>query len=50
MPDTISCPGPGVWTGACNQAPLMVTIVDGEFTAPEPFVLLDFTALDFLLG
>ena len=50
MPDTISCPGPGAWAGACNQAPLIVTIVDGEFTAPDPFVLLDFTDLDFLLG
>ncbi|MDG2261618.1 MAG: hypothetical protein P8N50_04685, partial [Actinomycetota bacterium] len=50
MPDSISCPGPGAWTGACNQAPLMVTIVDGQFTAPDPFVELDFTVLDFLLG
>lgn len=50
MADSISCPGPGAWTGACNMAPLMVTIVDGEFTAPDPFTQLDFTVLDFLLG
>ena len=49
MANTIKCPGPGDWVGACNMAPLMITIVDGFFTAPDPFTQLDFTVLDFLL-
>jgi branched-chain amino acid transport system substrate-binding protein len=49
MADSIACPGPGAWTGACNQAPLMVTVDGNSFTAPDPFTELDFTVLDFLL-
>ena len=45
----VSCPGPGAWIGACNQSPLMVTIVDGQMTQPDGFVKLDFTELEFLL-
>ncbi len=44
-----SCPGPSAWTGACNMAPLMVTITDGTLTSPDGFVQLDFSELDFLL-
>ncbi|RZV47227.1 MAG: hypothetical protein EX269_05245 [Acidimicrobiales bacterium] len=49
MADSVSCPGPGAWSGACNQAPLMVTVENSTFTAPDPFTQLDFTVLDFLL-
>lgn len=45
----ISCPGPGAWAGACNMAPLMATVENGALTAPNGFVQLDFTELDFLL-
>ena len=47
--DSVSCPGPSAWTGACNMAPLMVTVVDGTLTSPDGFVQLDFSELDFLL-
>lgn len=47
---SVSCPGPSVWAGACNTSPLMVTIVDGQMTAPDGFTFLDFSQLDFLLG
>ncbi len=49
MPETMSCPGPSVWTGACDMAPLMVAIDGGELTSPDGFVQLDFSELDFLL-
>lgn len=49
FPD-VSCPGPSVWTGACNQSPLMVVVDNGQLTSPDGFVLLDFSELDFLLG
>ena len=48
--DSVTCPGPSVWTGACNMAPLMVTVSDGQLTSPDGFVQLDFSELDFLLG
>ena len=48
--DSVSCPGPSAWTGACNMAPLMVTVADGVLTSPDGFVRLDFSELDFLLG
>ena len=47
--DSVSCPGPSAWTGACNMAPLMVTVTDGQLTSPDGFVQLDFSELDFLL-
>jgi len=46
---SVSCPGPSAWSGACNMAPLMVTITDGQLTSPDGFVQLDFSELDFLL-
>lgn len=49
FPD-VSCPGPSVWTGACNQSPLMVVVENGQLTSPGGFVQLDFSDLDFLLG
>ena len=49
FPD-VSCPGPSVWAGACNQSPLMVVVDDGQLTSPDGFVQLDFSELDFLLG
>ena len=49
FPD-VSCPGPSVWTGACNQSPLMVVVDNGRLTSPDGFVQLDFSDLDFLLG
>ena len=45
----ITCPGPGAWAGACNMSPLMATVENGTLTAPDGFVQLDFTELDFLL-
>jgi len=45
----VACPGAGAFAGGCNQAPLMVTIDNGEMTGPDGFVQLDFTALEFLL-
>ncbi len=48
FPD-VSCPGPGPWAGACNTSPLMVTVVDGQMTAPDGFTFLDFNQLNFLL-
>jgi len=48
--DSVTCPGPSAWTGACNMAPLMVTVSDGQLTSPDGFVQLDFSELDFLLG
>lgn len=45
----VQCPGAGAFAGGCNQAPLMVTIVDGQMTQPDGFVQLDFTELEFLL-
>ena len=45
----VACPGPSAWTGACNQSPLMVDVVDGAMTAPGGFTTLDFSELDFLL-
>ena len=50
LADTVSCPGPGDWIAACNQAPLMVLVDGGQVTVPDGFVELDFTSLDFLLG
>ena len=49
FPD-VSCPGPDPWIGACNTSPLMVTIADGQMTAPDGFTFLDFAELNFLLG
>lgn len=49
FPD-VSCPGPDPWAGACNTSPLMVTIADGQMTAPDGFTFLDFSELNFLLG
>ena len=49
FPD-VSCPGPDPWAGACNTSPLMVTIADGQMTAPDGFTFLDFAELNFLLG
>ena len=49
FPD-LSCPGPDPWAGACNTSPLMVTIEDGQMTAPDGFTFLDFSELNFLLG
>ena len=46
----VSCPGPDPWLGACNTSPLMVTVVDGQMTAPDGFTFLDFSELNFLLG
>ena len=46
----VSCPGPDPWAGACNTSPLMVTVVDGQMTAPDGFTFLDFSELNFLLG
>lgn len=46
---TVTCPGPSAWSGACNMAPLMVTVDNGELTSPDGFVQLDFSELDFLL-
>ncbi len=46
----VSCPGPDPWLGACNTSPLMVTIADGQMTAPDGFTFLDFSELNFLLG
>ena len=46
----VSCPGPDPWAGACNTSPLMVTVVDGQMTAPDGFTFLDFSQLNFLLG
>ena len=46
----VSCPGPDPWAGACNTSPLMVTIADGQMTAPDGFTFLDFSELNFLLG
>ena len=48
FPD-VSCPSPSAFAGACNNAPLMVTVVDGEMTQPDGFVYLDFAELEFLL-
>jgi len=45
----VACPGPSVWAGACNMAPLAVVVDGGELTAPDGFVQLDFSELDFLL-
>lgn len=45
----INCPGPDPWAGACNMAPLMAEVEGGELTAPNGFVQLDFTELNFLL-
>ena len=45
----VSCPGPDPWLGACNTSPLMVTVVDGQMTAPDGFTFLDFSELNFLL-
>lgn len=47
--NSVTCPGPSAWTGACNMAPLMVTVANGELTSPAGFVQLDFAELDFLL-
>ena len=46
----MSCPGPDPWLGACNTSPLMVTVADGQMTAPDGFTFLDFSELNFLLG
>ncbi len=46
---SVSCPGPDPWAGACNTSPLMVTVVDGQMTAPDGFTFLDFSQLNFLL-
>ena len=46
----VSCPGPDPWLGACNTSPLMVTVADGQMTAPDGFTFLDFSELNFLLG
>jgi len=45
----VSCPGPSAWTGACNMAPLVVTVANGLLTSPDGFIQLDFSELDFLL-
>ncbi len=45
----VSCPGPSYWIGACNMAPLVVTVADGLLTSPDGFIQLDFSELDFLL-
>ena len=45
----VSCPGPAPWIGACNTAPLMVTVDGTDLTAPDGFFPLDFTELNFLL-
>ncbi len=45
----VECPGPSAWVGACNESPLMISVVDGQMTAPDGFVELDFADLDFLL-
>ena len=46
----VSCPGPDPWAGACNTSPLMVSIADGQMSAPDGFTFLDFSELNFLLG
>ena len=45
----VSCPGPDPWIGACNTAPLIVTVDGTDLTAPDGFFPLDFTELNFLL-
>ncbi len=45
----VSCPGPDPWIGACNTAPLMVTVDGTDLIAPDGFFPLDFTELNFLL-
>ena len=47
--DSVTCPGPSYWSGACNMAPIMVTVENGQLTSPDGFVQLDFSELDFLL-
>ena len=45
----VSCPGPVPWIGACNTAPLIVTVDGTDLTGPDGFFPLDFTQLNFLL-
>ena len=45
----VSCPGPAPWIGACNTAPLIVTVAGTDLTGPDGFFPLDFTQLNFLL-
>lgn len=48
FPD-VACPSPSAFAGACNDSPLMVTVVDGTMTGPDGYTKLDFTQLEFLL-
>lgn len=49
-PDTMDCPGKGIWASTCNSAAIVITLQDGEYVALEDFQLIDVALFDPLLG
>lgn len=49
-PDTMDCPGVGIWASTCNSAAIVVSLQDGEWVALEDFQLVDVALFDPLLG
>ena len=48
FPD-VSCPGAGLYFGACNNSVAIIEVSDGAISKGAGFVELDFTKLEFLL-
>lgn len=48
-PDTMDCPGVGIWASTCNSAAIVVSLQDGEWVALEDFQLVDVALFDPLL-
>ena len=49
-PDTMNCPGVGIWASTCNSAAIVISLQDGEWVAMEDFQLIDVALFDPLLG
>lgn len=49
-PDTMDCPGVGIWASTCNSAAIVISLQDGEWVALEDFQLIDVSLFDPLLG
>lgn len=49
-PDTMDCPGVGIWASTCNSAAIVISLQDGEWVALEDFQLIDVALFDPLLG
>ena len=49
-PNTLDCPGQGLWVSTCNSAAIVITLQDGEWVALDDFQLIDVSLFDPLLG